>query len=360
MAMTMAGCGGSSSSSPIPVAFLYVVGQGSNSILGRNVLSDGEVGVLAVPSFPTNPIPVAMALTPSKNFLYVANSTANTVSGFNVDHATGDLTPVGNAVPPTPVGTMPVGVGVNSSSQFLYVLNQGSSAIAGSSTISIFSIDSARGFLTAVGSPVSVPPSPQFLVVSPTAALLFVSGGTQISAFTINSDGTLSAVAGSPFTVGTDIRGMVIDPKGQFLYAADRGANTVASFSIQSSGVISPVAGSPFAAGTQPVMVAIDSTGTFVYTANTGSNDSSAYKASSGALAQISGSPFSTAGPGTVTATQPAFVAVDATNKFLYFGNAGSRDISGWTINATSGALTAVTNSPFAQNVAPQFILSTK
>jgi 6-phosphogluconolactonase len=353
LVFAVGGCGGGSSS-PTPVAFLYTLGQGANAVLGLNVLSDGELGVLAVSQFPTTPIPVALTLTPSKNFLYVVNSTSNTVSGFNVNHASGDLTPIGNALPPTPVGTTPVSLGVNSSSQFLYVLNQGSS------NISIFSIDSVRGILTGVGSPVAVPANPQFLLVSPTSALLFVSSGTQISAFSINADGTLSPVAGSPFTVGTDIRGMVIDPKGQFLYAADRGANQVASFTIQGSGVLAPVGGSPFPAGTQPMMVAIDSTGTFLYTANQGSNDSSAYKISSGALSPIVGSPFPTAGPGVVTPTQPVFVTVDATNQFLYFANTGSRDISGFTIKSTDGTLTAVTNSPFTQTIAPQWLLSTR
>lgn len=352
--MCVAGCGGGTSS-PTPVAFLYMVGQGANAVLGNDVLSDGELGTLVVNQFSTVPIPVALTLTPSKTFLYVANSTSNSVSGFGINHASGVLTPIGNAIPPTPVGTSPVGLGVSPNSQFLYVLNQGSS------NISIFSIDSVRGLLTAVGSSVAVPANPQFLVVSPTSAFLYVSAATQISAFAINSDGTLTPVGA--FTAGTDIRGMVIDPKGQFLYAADRGANQVASFSIQGSGALTTVSGSPFAAGTQPVMVAIDATGTFLYTADTGSNTTSAYKTSSGALTPVSGSPFSTAGSG-VTNPTPVFVTVDATNQFLYVGNTGSRDVMAFTINSTNGTLngtlTVATNSPFTQSIAPQWLLSTR
>jgi len=108
------------------------------------------------------------------------------------------------------------------------------------------------------------------------------------------------------------------------------------------------------------MMVAVDSTGTFVYTANQGSNDASAYKSASGVLTQVSGSPYSTAGSGVVTPTQPVFVTVDATNQFLYVGNTGSRDIMGFSIKSSDGTLTAVTNAPFGQVVAPQAILSTK
>jgi 6-phosphogluconolactonase len=351
--MALAGCGGSSTTT-VKVAYLYAVGQGTNAVLGFTEQNDGELQGLSVSQFTSNPIPVAMAATPADNFVYVANSTANTVSGYALNHASGVLTPVGNAVPPTPVGTNPISVGVDSSGQFLYVLNQGSNNIL------TFSIDSTRGLLTATGSPATVPANSQFMVVSSSSGFLYVSAGTQISGFAIGAGGALAAVPGSPFTAGTDIRGMAIDPKGQFLYAADRGGNQVASFSIQASGALTAVAGSPFGAGTQPVMVAVDSTGTFLYTANTGSNDSSAYKISSGVLTQVSGSPYATAGSGVVTPPQPVFVTVDITNKFLYIANSGSRGIMAFTINASDGTLTAVTNAPFGQVVAPQAMLSAK
>src|SRR5262245_4158231 len=129
LVMAVAGCGGSNSTSITtapPIAFLSAIGAGPNAINGFGQQSDGEIASLALASFPTSPIPVAMTLHPSKNFLYVANATSNAVSGFTLDHTTGDLAPVGTAVPPTPVGTNPVSLGVNSSGQFLFVLNQGS------------------------------------------------------------------------------------------------------------------------------------------------------------------------------------------------------------------------------------------
>jgi 6-phosphogluconolactonase len=360
MVIAVAGCGGSSSSTTKAIAFLYVVGQGSNDIVGLKEGPDGSLSSISVPSFATNPIPVALALHPLRNFVYVANSTSNTVSGFNLNHATGILTPVGTAVVPSPVGTNPISVGVNSGGQFLFVLNQGSS------NISVFSIDPTRGLLAEIGgSPFAAPANPQFMVVSPTAAFLYVAGGTTglISGFSIAASGALSPVAGSPFTAaaGGNVLGMAIDSTGQFLFAVDKANNNVLSFNIQSSGALSPVAGSPFATGgTSPVMVAVDSTGAFLYTANQGSNDVSAFTISSGALTAISGSPFPTAGSGVITPTQPSFVTVDATNAFLYVADQGSRDIAAFSISSSSGAITAVTNSPFGQGVAPTFLLSTQ
>src|SRR5262249_1000842 len=149
LVMAVAGCGGSSSTAiSTPIAFLYVIGQGSNSIQALKEVPTGEISGQPISSFPTSPIPVAMALHPSKNFVYVANSASNAVTGYSLNHSTGVLTPVGTAITPTKVGTNPVGLGVSSNGQFLFVLNQGSASI------SVFSIDQARGLLTEIaGSP---------------------------------------------------------------------------------------------------------------------------------------------------------------------------------------------------------------
>src|SRR6266704_4630723 len=90
------GCGSSKNVQPTPasVALMYVVGQGANNIVGLAEKSTGELSSLGTPFTATNPRPVALALHPSKNFIYVANITSNTVSGFTVDHQAGLLTPV--------------------------------------------------------------------------------------------------------------------------------------------------------------------------------------------------------------------------------------------------------------------------
>jgi 6-phosphogluconolactonase (cycloisomerase 2 family) len=358
LTIAVLGCGKSSSNGNglTPIAFLFVVGQGSNSIIALGEQPTGELGALGVPSVPTNPIPVAMTQTPSRNFVYVANSTSNTVSGYNLDHVNGVLTPVGTAVLPSPVGPNPIGVGADSKSQFLFVLN------AGNRSVSVFSIDQTRGLLTEIsGSPFTVLANPDFLVVSPTAGFLYLSSSLTglIGAYSIGSDGSISAVAGSPFAAGTQPKGMAIDPQGKFLYAADETNNNILSFSIQSSGALTPVAGSPFGAGTQPLSVAVDSSGTFLYTANFGSNDTSAYKIANGVLTQLTGSPYGTGGSGAVTASQPVFVTVSTTNQFVFVANSGSRNIMSF-LRAADGTLTAATNSPFGETVAPSWLLSTK
>lgn len=362
VAIAVLGCGDRIPKTTDNVALLYLVGQGANAVQGFHIQASGEIASTAQSSFATNPRPVAIALHPSTNFLYVANLTSNTVSGFSLDHTSGFLTPVGNALSPVSTGPSPISVSVNPGGQFLYVLNQGDA------TISIYSIDPGRGILTPTGPAFSTGlTNPQGMLISP-GSFLYVIAGTAgsttpnaISVFSIGSNGALTPAAGA-FTAAANstLSGMITDSKGQFMYVADSANNNVHSLSIASSGALSEVAGSPFATGTQPVAVAVNGAGTFVYVSNSGSNNVSAYKASAGVLAEVSGSPFSTQGTGTVVATQPGFLTVDVTNTFLFVANQGGRSVASFGINSADGTLVAVSTSPFGQVVTPTWIVTTK
>jgi 6-phosphogluconolactonase (cycloisomerase 2 family) len=371
IAVLLSGCLGSSSSSTAPtLAFLYVVGQGDNSIHAFDEKSTGDLSGVAVPSFATIPRPVSIALHPSRNFLYVPNQTSNTVSGFTIDHTSGVLTPIGTALAPTPVCnpgvcSNPIGIAVNSGGQFLFVLNQGSASPAVPASISVFNIDQTRGLLSPIaGSPFAFAslsaPNPQFLAISPTQGFLYVSNGTagNISAFAIGASGALTEL-GSPVSLGAGAvaAGLAIDPKGQFLYAADSANNKIASFNV-AGGPLAAVGSFP--AGTKPVAVTVDNTSSFVYAANQGSNDVSAFTTAAGALTQVAGSPYLVQPTGSVGTPQPIFLTVDVSNTFLYVANFGSSSISAFGIKSSDGTLGLITNSPFFQGIAPLWMVSTK
>ena len=370
-ALLSTGCLGSKNSSVAPnLAFAYIVGTGDNSIHALNEKSTGELQSATLSAFSTNPRPVAMVLHPSKNFIYVANQTAGTVSGYSLDHTTGILTPIGTALPPTPVCASasvcsnPISLAVNSAGTFLFVLNQGAvpPATAAPATISVFGIDTTKGLLSPVaGSPFSfaslVAPNPQFLSIAPNGNTLYVANGSSgtISALAIAANGTPTEIAGSPFTAGAFMAGMAIDSKGQFLYTTDTNSNKVASFGIQASGALAPVAGSPFATDLGPVAVTLDSAGSTLFCANAAGETVSVFKTASGALTPVAGSPFSLVASGN---PQPSFVVVDPSNTFLYVANQGTRNISGFTIHS-DGTLSPLPTSPFVQTIGPQRILIT-
>jgi len=101
-------------------------------------------------------------------------------------------------------------------------------------------------------------------------------------------------------------------------------------------------------AGKYPTAVTVDPTGSFAYTANMGDGTVSAYKINSttGALTAVSGSPF-TAG------TSPTGVTIDPTGQFAYVANMYTCTISAYTINSTTGVLTAISGSPFTAGTYP-------
>jgi 6-phosphogluconolactonase len=86
----------------------------------------------------------------------------------------------------------------------------------------------------------------------------------------------------------------------------------------------------------------------FAYVANRGSNNVSAYSvdATTGALTAIAGSPFA-------AGKLPVAIAVDSTGSYAYIANQTDATISAFTIDRTSGVLTEVIGSPFATGSAP-------
>jgi 6-phosphogluconolactonase len=87
----------------------------------------------------------------------------------------------------------------------------------------------------------------------------------------------------------------------------------------------------------------------FAYVANFNSNNVSGYTIdpSTGALSSIAGSPFA-------AGSFPRWVAVDPGGKFVYVVNEGDKNVSGYTIGPSTGALTAIAGSPFTTGGDPR------
>ena len=136
-------------------------------------------------------------------------------------------------------------------------------------------------------------------------------------------------------------------------YAANQGSNDVSAYTINpTTGALTAITGSPFVAGTTPLSMAGDPTAKFAYVANyfngAGGNSVSAYaiNPTTGALTAVTGSPFA-------AGTNPRSVTVDPTGRFAYAANQNSNNVSAYTINGTTGALTPITGSPFAAGASP-------
>jgi 6-phosphogluconolactonase (cycloisomerase 2 family) len=158
------------------------------------------------------------------------------------------------------------------------------------------------------------------------------------------STGVLTEVAGSPFTAGTHPISIAIDPSGHYVYVANHGSDNISIFSLdKSTGSLTPISGSPFAIVSKPHSVAIDRQGRFAYATSSfdgGGTYIFAIDSGSGKLAAISGSPVASATSGWHT-------LIDPSGKLLFQSYEGF-DISVFTIDRTTGAITIAPGSPHA------------
>src|ERR1700747_2674206 len=102
--------------------------------------------------------------------------------------------------------------------------------------------------------------------------------------------------------------------------------------------------------------ITTDPTGHYLFTANYGDGSVSVFSidAVSGALTAISGSPFRVGG-------NPLAVTADVSGQFLYVTDLSSNPgtVKAFTINGSTGALTTVSGSPFAAGNGPFAVTTT-
>jgi 6-phosphogluconolactonase (cycloisomerase 2 family) len=329
----------------VPAQFVYA-DDSSGGIYGYSV-DPGTGSLTALPGSPfaSGGEPSVMAINPAGTFVYLAVANRNTVAAFAVNAATGALTPVtgGSA----PAGSDPYNIEVAPSGKFAYATNLNSNSVTG------FSIDAVTGVLTPIGtSPAGN--SPYGLTIDPAGRFVYTSNynSGNISAFMIDpTTGALTAVAGSPFPAGSAPIAIGVNPAGTFVYTANAGGG-ISAYSIdQTTGSLTPIG--TFGSGSAYEGIKFNAAGTIVYMAGVGISQIYAFAvdATSGALAAITGSPFAT-GPG------PLSMATDRSGKWMYVATVGG-GVSGNAINTSTGALTTVPGSPFAAGTNTQSVVIT-
>ena len=235
--------------------------------------------------------------------------------------------------------------------QFLYVPIGGFSEVLG------FSINQSTGALTEIsGSPFVAQASDDTVTTDPAGRFLFVGGRLtpSISVYQINpSTGALSLTPGSPFQSFNVAfaNSLTVDGTGNYLYVGQTFAsNPIAVFSInQTTGALSEIGGSPFFLGV--AVVQADPIGKYLLGVADGtgtSGDQHIYvfsiNSSTGAPSPVLNSPFA-------TVSTPFALAIHPTGNFVYPSVADSSgnvtSLEGYQLNATTGALTALSQSPF-------------
>jgi 6-phosphogluconolactonase len=231
--------------------FLLVTNTLSNNVSVFSV--DSGTGALSAQGSAVyaNNGPTEILITPSGKFVYVTNPTIGFITAFTF--AAGVLTPVPGS--PFASGTGVSAVAVESGEHFLYAANTTANTISG------FGIDSTTGSLTTVpGSPFSstAGTGPSAMAMDTANKFLYVTtpgSSDSIWAFTFNTGtGTLTAASNSPFNLlSAGSLFLVMDPRGGFFYIGNQTASNVAAFQYSSGNATpSAVTNSPFAIGSAP------------------------------------------------------------------------------------------------------------
>jgi len=299
----------------------------------------------------------------SAAFVFAVDTQSGTVDGFTLDTTADTLSATSSYTAPTIPQDMGAGM-VVAQGKFLYAGFRNTAQVFG------WVIDST-GNLTAIsGSPYSAPflvsinageVAQENMITNPAGTFLFFSDpvSDQIYVYSIGSGGVLTAVSGSPFSAPFGPLNLAIDGKGKYLYAVNDffGNHTgteIAAFAIGSSGALTPVAGSPFSypmwqvAGEPSGQFLIGTTGNAVPAS--GTDDDNLYvfaiNQTTGALSEVG--TFATQNSPFTIAVQPN----SGGNLVYSFGindtDTGYNPIEGFQINSSTGALTAVSGSPFS------------
>jgi 6-phosphogluconolactonase (cycloisomerase 2 family) len=331
--------------------FAYVANSGDNNVSAFSIdNASGTLTPVTGSPFSGGSNPISVAVDPSGAFAYVVNSASNNVSAFSIDPATGALTSVAGS--PFGAGANPNSIVVDPSGAFAYVANVTSNNVSG------YMIDPTTGALTAVaGSPFSAGSAPSAVTIDPSGHFAYVANSVSIdvSAFSINSaTGALTALPGSPFATGAgmEIAGVTVDPSGKFLFVANFGSSSVSAFTISASGALAPVAGSPFPVDSGPRSIEVDPAGKFAYVPNLASDEVEVFSIGATGALNIA-SRVRTRPQAAAIALSMGTIVVTYTPKFAYVANLVSNDVSGFTIDVTSGALTPVAGSPFPAGSGP-------
>lgn len=242
---------------------MFIVNSGANGSAGNiTAYTFNGNGSLAAAGngVAAGATPIAIAIDPTGKFLFVANQgtasdvTSGTISVFSVSGTS--LTQVSGSPFPTETssdtsGTGPSAVAVSPSGNFLYVANQFTN------TVQSFSYDSS-GALTLIASyaaganPAGLAFSRCAGITSSTATAacptgdadsLFVANSgsnnisifaacIQVSATCTAANGTLAELSsGSPVTAGVGPANILVNRNADFVYAVDRGSNQVSEYS---------------------------------------------------------------------------------------------------------------------------------
>jgi 6-phosphogluconolactonase (cycloisomerase 2 family) len=307
--------------------YLYVgnySGKNAGTISEYTIGAGGVLTALATIATGAGP----NGLTVNNGYLYVANLGDSTVDWYTINTTTGQLSALTSATKivsgSSTAGAAAVNFNTITAGTFAYVSNYTAN------TISIFSVNSTTGALTALtsGATVALPTGstgPVEVAFDKSGKYAYVVDFTSgdIAQYTVNDDGSLTAFTTSPvIALGGAPRWITIDTTTNTAYVPNAGTNSIQVLSVGTTGVLTLTASEALAANSSgvaanPSYVALDQTGAFLYAAERGGTSTGLTAPYNNLMAQFSVSDTGALAPlatptvatGTTSASEPAEIA---------------------------------------------------
>lgn len=336
-------------SSPTPTSTITTSPSVGNFLYSSN-FADGKVGVYTrnvntgVLAF-VGPAgagsingPMGIANGPWAKFLYVANSADNNIRQYKINATTGKLAQIGNGT--IAAGSSPQWIAVTPNAQFAFAIN------SGDGTVTPYTIDPTTGALTANGSAFSSPKLKKPATAVASNSFLYVTDDTKgtIVSFPIGASGTLSGGTAIVLATSPAIAKpgpVILDSTRQFVYVTDESLGVVYFLNVGTGILTLANAYTSTNVGAAVGLAIAQTTGgnTFMYVTNQTVVPPSitAFNVhGDGTLALLSPAQYPDA-----SLSRPTGLVVDPTGGFLYVANQGNGTISQFTIDPTTGALSA-------------------
>ncbi len=176
------------------------------------------------------------------------------------------------------------------------------------------------------------------------ANLLVFSRNVGTGALTPVTGVTVGATQATGYLSGVTASSVAVAPRGVFVYVSDSASNQIIGYTVGGGGALTAMTNGPFPTGSLPVNMTIDPRGSFLYAVNQNDNDLSAFviNSASGSLGAVSGTAPLLEG------NTPTCVTIEnALGIYMYVSNFVSNTVSGFQLNATTGAVVKIRNSPF-------------
>jgi YVTN family beta-propeller protein len=320
----------------------YVANSTSNTVTQFDIAAGGALALKTPATVATGTGPFGIALSPDGRSAYVNNYTANTVSQYDVG-AGGLLTPKTPATVAT--GTNPWSIAVSPDGRSVYVAN------SASNTVSQYDVGAGGVLTPKAPATVAAGTTPYGIAVAADGRSVYAGnfGGANVSQYDVGAGGLLTPKTPATVAAGTNPFMVAVAPDGHSVYVANYATSNVSQYDVGGGGLLTPKTPATVATGANPVGIGIGPDGRSAYVTNSGAATLSQYDVGASGLLT----------PKTPTAVpagvSPAPVVVSPDGHSVYLANFGSNTVSQYDVGA-GGLLTAKTPATVATGVNPRGI----